>query len=144
MHPTPLAFSAVRILVVDDFGPWRNKICSILKAQANLHVAGCAADGLEAVRKADELMPDLILLDIGLPSLDGIKVAVRVFQVFPGVRIIFVTQHSDPDIVQAALGTGARGYVLKMDAASELLLAIQAVVRGDQFLSSRLSSRQKR
>jgi DNA-binding NarL/FixJ family response regulator len=138
MDVAPRAVSTVRILVVDDFEPWRHTICSILKTQANLHVVGHAADGLEAVRKVSELKPDLILLDISLTSLDGIKVAIRLFQVFPGVRILFVSQHSDPDILQAALHTGARGYVLKMDAASEILPAIQAVLRGEQFLSSRL------
>ena len=139
MHDILSAAASIRIVVVDDFEPWRQTICLILKTQANLHVVGHAADGLEAVRKTSELKPELILLDIGLPILDGIKAAIRIFQAFPEMKIIFLTQVSDPDVVRAALSTGAHGYVLKMDAGAELLSAIEGVLRGDQFLSSRLN-----
>jgi DNA-binding NarL/FixJ family response regulator len=76
------------------------------------------------------------LLDIGLPSLDGLEAANRICHVAPGTKIIFVTQNSDKDMVQAALSNGAQGYVLKTDAASELLAAVAAVLGGDHFLSS--------
>ena len=94
------------------------------------------ADGLEAVQKAQELKPDLILLDIGLPNLNGIEAANRIGQVAPGANIIFLTQSSDKDVVEAAQSTGARGYVLKTDAGSELLAAIAGVLDGDDFVSS--------
>ncbi len=138
MDSTPLAVTAVRILVIDDFEPWRNTICSMLTAQDNLCVVGQAADGLEAVRKANLLNPDLIFLDISLPLLDGIKAATRIFQLRPDTKIIFLTQHSDPEIVRAALNTGAHGYILKSDAGMELLSAIAGVVRGDLFLTREL------
>jgi DNA-binding NarL/FixJ family response regulator len=138
MDATPLAVPAVRILLVDDFEPWRRTIFSILSVQQYLHVVGHAADGLEAVQKVSELKPDLILLDISLPSLDGIKAATCVFKVFPHIKIIFLTQHRDPGIVRAALSTGAQGYVLKSDAGTEILSAVEGVLRGDQFLSSGL------
>jgi DNA-binding NarL/FixJ family response regulator len=138
MDATPLAIPNIRILLVDDFEPWRREIFSILRTQTYLHVVGHAADGLEAVQKVSELKPDLILLDISLPSLDGIKAASCVFQVFPDMKIIFLTQHSDPEIVRAALSTGAQGYVLKSDAGMEILSAIEGVLRGNQFLSSGL------
>ena len=126
----------VRILVVDDFDPWRQQVCSILGARPELRVVAEAADGLEAVQKAEELKPDLILLDIGLPSVDGLEAAGRICQLAPATKIIFVTQNSDKDMVQAALSRGAQGYVVKTDAASELLAAVAAVLGGDHFLSS--------
>jgi DNA-binding NarL/FixJ family response regulator len=95
-----------------------------------------AADGLEAVQKAEELKPDLILLDIGLPIIDGLEAAKRIRQVAPDAAIIFLTQNSDKGLVRAALNTGAQGYVLKTDTASELLAAVSAVLGGGHFLSS--------
>ncbi|MBZ5658287.1 MAG: response regulator transcription factor [Acidobacteriia bacterium] len=128
--------SAVRILVVDDFEPWRRQVCSIVQTRPELRVVAEAADGLDAVQKAQELQPDLILLDIGLPNLDGLEAAKRIRQVASGARIIFVTQNGDKDIVRAALGMGARGYVLKTHAGSDLLPAVAGVLGGDDFVSS--------
>ena len=126
----------VRILVVDDFEPWRQHICSLLQTRPELRVIAEVADGSEAVQKAQELEPDLILLDIGLPNLSGIEAAIRIRQVAPDARIIFVTQNSDKEVVRKALSTGAQGYVLKTDAASELFTAVAGVVGGDDFVSS--------
>jgi DNA-binding NarL/FixJ family response regulator len=133
------AFSAVRILVVDDFEPWRQQVCCILETRSELRVIAWAADGWEAVRKAGELQPDLILLDIELPYLDGIKTASRIRQVAPRAKIIFLSQNNDRDVVQAALSTGAQGYVLKTDAGSELLCAVAAVLGGADFVSSAIN-----
>jgi DNA-binding NarL/FixJ family response regulator len=131
----------VRILVVDDFAPWRHSVRSILQRHAELQLVGEVADGLEAVQKAEELQPDLILLDIGLPTLDGIEAAKQIRQLVPGTKILFLTLNSDADVVRAALDTGAKGYVLKADAGSELWPAIEAALRSDQFVSSRLAGR---
>jgi DNA-binding NarL/FixJ family response regulator len=128
--------SSFRVLVVDDFEPWRQQVCSIFRTQPELSVVAEVADGLEAVQKAQELKPDLILLDIGLPNLNGLEVANRIRQVAPGAKIIFLTQNSDRDMVRAALSTGAQGYVLKIDAGSELLPAVAGVLGGDDFVSS--------
>jgi DNA-binding NarL/FixJ family response regulator len=125
-----------RILVVDDFEPWRQQICSMLREQPELRVIAEVGDGLEGVQKAQELKPDLILLDVGLPNLDGIKAANRIRQVAPDAKIIFLTQNSDKDIIQAALSTGAKGYVLKTDAGRELFTAVAGVLGGDDFVSS--------
>ena len=95
-----------------------------------------ASDGPEALQKAEELKPDLIVLDIGLPKLNGIEVALRIRQVSPSSKIVFLSHNNDLDVVRAALSTGARGYVHKTDAGSELLPAVYAVLRGKQFVSS--------
>jgi len=126
----------IHILVVDDFEPWRQQVCSILQTRPDFCMVAELGDGLEAVQKAQELKPDLILLDIGLPSVDGLEAANRISQLAPGTKIIFVTQNSDKDTVRAAFSNGAQGYVVKTDAASELLAAVAAVLGGDHFLSS--------
>jgi DNA-binding NarL/FixJ family response regulator len=138
-----LATSSIRILVVDDFEPWRQQVCGILQTRPELHVVAEAADGLEAVRKAQELKADLILLDIGLPNLNGLEAANQICQVAPDAKIIFLTQNSDRDVVQAALTTGARGYVQKQNATTELLPAVEAVLRGQGFVSREFAATNK-
>lgn len=130
--------SSVRVLVVDDYEPFRRMVCSMLKAAANVQVIGEASDGLEAVHKAEELKPDLILLDIGLPSLNGIEAARRISRVLPDAKILFVSQDNDPDVVAVALSGGAKGYVHKVDVTKDLLPAVQAVLRGEHFSSARI------
>jgi DNA-binding NarL/FixJ family response regulator len=127
--------SSIRVLVVEDFEPFRKLMCSILDQRPNLQVISEASDGQEAVQKAEELKPDLILLDIGLPTLNGIEAARQIGKVSPESKIIFVTQESSPEVVQAALSLGAWGYVVKTRAASDLLVAIEAVLEGKQFAS---------
>jgi CheY-like chemotaxis protein len=105
-----------------------------------LQIVGEVADGLEAIQKAEELQPDLIVLDIGLPSLNGIEAAGRIRKVSPKSKILFVSQESSVDVVQEALGTGAHGYVVKIDAGSELLEAVNSVLRGEQFVGKRFSA----
>jgi len=128
----------MRILVVDDFAAWRQFVCSILEKEARWHVVSEASDGLEAVLKAQELTPDLILLDIGLPKLSGIEAARRIREVAPNSKILCVSTHADFDFVEQALATGASGYVLKAYAGSELVPAMEAVFQGKRFVSSRL------
>ena len=130
--------STIRILVVDDYEPFRRFVRSKLEQSANLRVIGEASDGLEAVRKAEELQPDLIVLDIALPTLNGIAAARKMRA--PGVRsrILFLSQDCSKDIADEALGSGAQGYVVKSCAAGELIIAVEAVVQGRQFLSSGL------
>ncbi len=94
------------------------------------------SDGVEAVQKAVELKPDLILLDIGLPTLNGIEAARRIRKAVPESKIIFATQETSPDIVQEAMMLGAWGYVFKTHAARHLLPAIDAALSGKRFVSS--------
>ena len=134
-----LATSLVRILVVDDFGPWRQQVYSMLQTGLELRIIAEAADGLGAVQKAAEFKPDLILLDIGLPTLNGIEAARQIRKFAPESKIIFVSQESSADVVQEALSLGACGYVVKSQAQSDLLAAVDAVLEGRQFLSNGLS-----
>jgi DNA-binding NarL/FixJ family response regulator len=131
--------SKVAVLVVEDFDPFRQFVCSTLGKRPELQIVGEASDGLEAVHKAEELQPDLILLDIGLPSLNGIEAAQRIRELSPRSEILFVSQESSVDVVQKALSLGAAGYIAKVDAGSELLAAVEAVRQGRQFISSGLS-----
>jgi DNA-binding NarL/FixJ family response regulator len=127
---------SIRILIVDDFEDWRRQVHSLLQGRPAWQVIAEASEGLEAVQKAEELKPDLILLDIGLSKLNGIEAALQIRQRSPNSRIIFLSQNSDLDVVRTALGTGALGYVLKIDAGCELLPSVDAVLGGEQFVSS--------
>jgi CheY-like chemotaxis protein len=134
-----LATSSNRLLVVEDSEPFRRFICSTLDKRPELQIVGEATDGLDAVQKAEVLQPDIIVLDIGLPSLNGIEAARRIRKHSPWSKILFVSQETSADVVQEALGTGARGYVVKSDAGSELLPAVNAVLRGEYFIGRSLS-----
>ena len=130
----------VRILVVDDHEPFRRFACATLEPRPELRVIGEAADGMQAVQKAEELQPDLILLDIGLPTLNGIEAAHRISRLVPAAKILFVSQENDTDVIAAALSNGAKGYLRKQNAGSELLTAVEAVLQGDRFVSEGLIS----
>ena len=126
MPPAIVVFS---VLVVDDFEPWRCYVRSKLGDYNYLQVVGEATGGAEAVQKATELKPDLILLDIGLPDMNGIEVAKRIRQTNPCSRIVFATLDSDVDVKRAALATGAAGYLLKAEAECELLPVIEMALQ---------------
>jgi len=126
----------IRTLVVDDHEPFRRFVRATLQARPELQVVGEASDGLEAVQKAEELKPDLIVLDIGLPTLNGIEASHRISRLVPSATILLVSQDNDADVVATALSNGAGGYVLKLDANRELLPAVESVLRGQRFIST--------
>ena len=125
--------------MVDDYEPFRRFLCSTLRKRPGLQIVGEVSDGLEAVHKAGELRPHLIVLDIGLPTLNGIEAARQIRKLAPESKILFVSQESYADVVQEALALGALGYVVKAHAGSELLAAVGAVLGGRQYISSGLS-----
>ena len=126
----------VRILIADDYKDWRRVVRLLFQARPEWQIIAEASDGSEAVQKAEELKPDLILLDIGLPKLNGIEAALQIKQLSPSSKIIFVSLYNSQDVVQTALATGARGYVHKTDANGELSSAVEAALRGRQYVSS--------
>jgi DNA-binding NarL/FixJ family response regulator len=130
--------AAIRILIVDDFKDWRLQVRLLFQARPEWQVIAEASDGSEALQMAEELKPDLILLDIGLPKLNGIEAARRIRRFSPSSKIVFVSMNNGLDIVRAALSTGALGYVLKTDVRVELVPAVDAILRGKQYVSSSL------
>jgi DNA-binding NarL/FixJ family response regulator len=131
--------SQVAVLVVDDYEAFRKFICSVLVKNSRLEIVGEASDGLDAVCKAEQLQPDLVVLDLGLPKLNGIEVARQIRVSVPQSKILFLTLETSPDVVQEALSTGARGYVAKAKAGTELMAAVDAVLEGRRFISSNLN-----
>ena len=132
--------SVTRILVVDDFVPWQHFVLRSLESETDLQILSTAVDGTEAVQKAEELQPDLILMDLGLPGINGIEATRQIGLVSPGSKVLFLTHHSEPDIIQAAFDAGASGYVLKSDFNADLIPAVRAVLHGQKFVSRSLTN----
>lgn len=129
----------IRILVADDFVPWRRFVSSlILPKKPGWHIVCEVSDGVEAVTKAEELQPDMILMDIGLPKLNGIEAARQICKVASNSKILFLSAFDSLEVVEEALNSGGNGYVVKLDAASELVRAVEAVLQGIRFVSGRL------
>jgi DNA-binding NarL/FixJ family response regulator len=135
-----LGHSSIRVLVVDDFEAFRRLIAETLKQRGELQVVSEASDGLEAVEKAGHLQPDLVLLDISLPKLNGIESARRILGVSPLSRILFISQGLSVDVVHEGLRLGATGFVAKSNLTRDLLKGVDAVLRGETFFSTRLAN----
>jgi DNA-binding NarL/FixJ family response regulator len=125
--------------VVDDFARWRNYLVAKLSENPVLRIVGLASDGLEAVRQAAELQPDLILMDVNLPNVSGIAAARRIRELSLASKILFVSQDLDLDVVRASLDAGGLGYVAKSGVESELLTAVDAVMSARIFVTSQLA-----
>jgi DNA-binding NarL/FixJ family response regulator len=124
----------LKILVVDDFAPFRQFVCSALEDDPGLEVVGQATDGLSAIHKATELQPDLVLLDLRLPQINGLEAAAQIRKMIPNTKILFISGQFSPDIIEVAFRTGALGFIHKMHAGSELLNGIKAVSLGRYFV----------
>ena len=125
--------------MVEDNEPWHRFFSTTLQKQPEIEIIGRVSDGLQAVHRAERLKPDLILMDIGLPTLNGIEAARRIRDVSPTSKILFVSENRSPEVAQKALSDGAGGYVIKSDAASELLPAVKAILEGKRFISASLA-----
>jgi DNA-binding NarL/FixJ family response regulator len=127
-----------RVLVVEDYEPFRRVICDLLRQRADVQIVGQAADGLDAIRQAEALRPDVVMLDIGLPTLSGIEAAGRIRELIPNAKMMFVTVESSVDVVEQGFKRGAHGYVYKPRAQRDLLPVFEAIIRGSRFVSGSL------
>jgi DNA-binding NarL/FixJ family response regulator len=130
----------IRVLVVDDYEPFRRFVRATLGVLSFTQVIGEASDGLDAIRKAEELRPDLMVLDIGLPGLNGIEVGRRIRKLYPDCRVLFLSQESSVEVAQETFELGASAYIVKTHAGSELSAAVEAVCQGRQYVSKGLLS----
>jgi DNA-binding NarL/FixJ family response regulator len=131
------------VLVVDDFERLRDAICQLLEDTQDLCVIGMASDGLEAVKQARQLQPDLVLLDVGLPKVNGIEAAREIRKASPASKLLFLSQESSTAVIAEAFRIGAHGYVLKSEMLNELLDAVDAVLHNKEYVSRCLNYRQR-
>src|ERR1044071_3227130 len=129
------------VLVVDDHDAWRRAVLSLLRTYSPWEIVGEAANGVEAIEKAEALAPDLILLDVMLPRLNGIEAARHILARETPPKVLFMSTHGSWEVGEAALRTGAHGYVVKGDAGRELIRAMEIVAEGGRFVSPRLAGR---
>ena len=130
----------IQILLVDDHTIFRAGIRVLLEMQPNFKVVGEAEDGAKALTLVREHLPDVVLMDIAMPGVDGLSATKQIKKIAPLTKIILLTQHENKEYIQPALKIGAAGYVLKRAAANELVMAIHAVNQGKSFLDSNVTS----
>jgi DNA-binding NarL/FixJ family response regulator len=130
--------SVVQVLVVEDSLAWQRFVQTLFEMNIEFKVIHVAIDGLEATQKANELRPDVILMDISLPGMNGIEAARQIRTVSPGSKILFWSTFDQPEIIQAAFEAGGSGYVLKQDSSRDLMLGIKAILHGQRFVSQSL------
>ncbi|HWD90872.1 MAG TPA: response regulator transcription factor [Verrucomicrobiae bacterium] len=127
---------STRILLVDDHPVLRKGLISCLSDRAGFAVVGEASDGLEAIRKVGELQPDIVLMDVEMPHLDGLAATESICKKYPGTKVLVLSMHNNPDYVVRAIQKGARGFALKSLPSEELIKAIEIVQRGEPFFSA--------
>src|SRR4051794_4449380 len=131
---------AFRILVADDHEVVRRGLCALLRSQPEWEVCGEAADGREAVAQVASLKPDVVILDIGMPNLNGLEATRQIVKADPQVKILILTLHDSEQVVREVIQAGARGFLLKTDAARELVNAVEALRRNGNYFTARLAA----
>jgi two-component system response regulator NreC len=134
-EPPAEVATGIRVLLADDHDILRDGLRALLGMASDVQVVGEARNGREAVAEAERLQPDVVLMDITMPELDGVEACWRIRQQVPGVRVLFLTMHEADEYFFRALRAGAAGYIIKRTAAADLVAAVRAVARGDSFLS---------
>lgn len=131
--------TTLRLLVVDDHAVVRRGVRALLESRPGWEVCGEAADGQEAIRKAAELKPDIVILDISLPGLNGLEATSRILKESPGSEVLILTMHHSEELAQQVIKAGARGYVLKSDADQSLVAAVDKLSEHQTFFTSRVA-----
>jgi len=129
-----------RILVADDHEVVRKGLVALLQQQPNWEVCGEAGDGREAVEKTRELRPDVVILDIGMPSLNGLEATRQILKLNPQAKVLILTLHDSDQVVRDVLNAGARGFLLKSDAARDLVAAVEALRRDKTYFTSKVAA----
>ncbi|MGH9528708.1 MAG: response regulator [Terriglobales bacterium] len=129
-----------RILIADDHEVVRRGLIALLQGQTDWQVCGEAADGRDAVDKAQQLKPDVIILDIGMPSLNGLEATRQILKTNPHARVLILTLHDSDQVVRDVLNAGARGFLLKSDAARDLVAAVEALRRDKTYFTSKVAA----
>jgi DNA-binding NarL/FixJ family response regulator len=128
-----------RILVADDHEVVRQGVRSLLEAHPGWEVIAEASDGRDAVEKASQLHPDVVILDIGMPNLNGLEATRQILRGHPGARVLILTMHDSEQVVREVLEAGARGFILKSDAGRDLVAAVEALQRNKTFFTSKVA-----
>ncbi len=131
--------SKTKVLLVDDHTIVRQGIKALLDTQEGIEVVGEAEDGREAIEKAKQMAPDVIVIDITMPNLNGIEATLQIKKINPKIKVLVLTVHDNEEYIHRILQAGASGYLLKESAVSDLVSAINAVEKGDIFLSPSIS-----
>lgn len=129
----------IRVVLADDHTILRTGLRSLLENPGNIEVIGEAEDGREAVKQVERMRPDVVLMDIAMPGLNGLEATRQIKHRFPGVKVLILTMHTTEEYIVQIFGAGASGYVVKRAAVAELVTAIQAVHQGDSFISPSIS-----
>lgn len=130
---------AIRVFLVDDHAMVRDGLRMLLEAQENIRVVGEAADGLSAIREASRLRPEVIVMDIAMPEMNGIDAARRILDLAPKTRVVVLSMHGSPEHIRRAFSSGVHAYVLKESAGTELVAAVREAHAGGRYLSSGIS-----
>jgi DNA-binding NarL/FixJ family response regulator len=125
--------SSIRVLLVDDHAVVREALKALLDTQADIQVVGEAGDGRQAVRLADELVPDVVIMDIVMPLMNGIEATRQIIRHHPAAKVLILSSHGEDDYMKPIAGSGAAGCILKVEAASELLRAVRAICSGQKI-----------
>ena len=133
-----MSMYVTKILIVDDFLPWQRLVLTMFELETDFKIISVASNGLEAVQKAMELQPDVILMDVSMPGMSGIAATRQIRLLSPASRILFLSAHRSSDLIQATFDAGGSGYILKCDSNSDLIPGVRAVLLDRQFVSHTL------
>ena len=129
----------IQVFLVDDHTIVRDGLAAVIKSHRNIHVVGMASDGVEALKQVKELKPDVVLMDISMPNLNGIEATKKIIESCPNTRVIILSMHNDPERIYRSLKAGAKGYLLKESAGPEVIQAIRQVHKGGSYMSPKVA-----